>query len=296
MVPSWKPVQRKPGASWFGPERIARLTVRRDAARLAPVHIGEGFKKTVYLGSVHFRADTPAGSRLVKKTVAIKTFKEPLSDGQAMAYNKIIKDLREKGCPIPKGAIYKVTAQTAPGLSGIAAAGEWVAIQQYFGQGAKTKIVDRRQEVERKMQQLKARGRPLGGHSDYSLLFHGKRLERTEAVRLMASLVDSGYVPKPDAVAPLRRAKGKAGAIPFDFDLVVDEYIKPGTKPSGAELAGHLIHSIRQLSPDMRERMRLFEICMGEVSSPEIKRFLVFLKGNLSEKGEEPTHGIDFQS
>lgn len=246
---SWWQREPKP---WIGPESVERI---RLAVNGPHVLIGEGYRKKAYLGFVYFK--TPKG--IVKKKVAIKKFTTtPLTDEAAQAYMRVIDYLRVKGFPLPKSGLYKTTEVDAKNSKGLFSPGEWVAIQQYFGNRKGSKIVDRKTEFVKALEKatLKSKGGLPAQVMPVEALFRRRKLERIQAVRFLTELANLGYSPRFDVVAPLRNTLHR-GAIPFDLDLIADEVMEH-KKPTNAELAVALLENIKLLTNNPAERKRLY--------------------------------------
>ncbi len=270
---------KNPMGKWLPQSSLLRVSVGKKS----PVFVGEGQRKRVYYGFAFFKRDS--GNKVSKVRVVIKKFKEPLTDEQGRQYNVLLNFLRERRFPLPKSGLVKVTPQMAPFLNGIAFQGEWIAIQQFFGNSRKTAIIDRFVEVDKQMKRFQAKNKSYEKYNDFSLLFFGKKNARTDAARIMAMLVNLGVRPKFDLIAPLKKGKRNIGAIPFDYDLIVEE-LASDKKPKSQDLALRLVELLKQITPDFRERERLFKLSYNELKSEEVKKYLLFLKKPILLSGE----------
>jgi hypothetical protein len=264
----WKETHPK---EWHTHKSLSNITISLKDGQ--PIAIGEGYRKVAYHGYAFFKNGTTHS----KVPIVIKKFKEPLSAKKAGEYNKLITFLRESNFPVPKSGLVKVTPAFAKTLGGIAKPGDWVAIQQFFGKKQKTHIVDRLKEVDLMIAKFMGR-RILRNQTDFSLLFLGKKIARTDAIKLFAKLVNLEITPKFDAIAPLRVNNKVIGAIPFDLDLIIEEISNTKRKPTSPELAIKFLEIINSITQSKKERLRLFEIGIKEISSNEVKQNLLLFK------------------
>ena len=284
-------LKNKVPQKWHGRRQLVRLSLRGGLDN----YIAEGNKKRVYAGFAFFKQLHEGKIKIVKKPIAIKTFKETMSYKDAKAYNGLIASLREKGYPLPKGRLVKVTKDMSEALQGIAKPGEWIALQQFFGKDSSSKIIDRRRESLLMMEKLKRNDVSLSSHSDVSLLFYGKKMARSDAASLFGQLANFGASPKFDVIAPLKGKNGIRSAIPFDFDLVLDELTNRSSKPPKPALAIELLHTLRLMTNNSRERERLFRIAVAQIKDPKLSDYVKFYKKGIFEKKFDETFSFTSQ-
>jgi hypothetical protein len=275
IFPSWW--KRNIPQKWFGIENLVRLSVSNGSS--PPIPVGEGVKKRAYFAHAFFK--DPITDKISKMRVVVKVFKNPISDETAFQYMKLVKFLREHKIPVPKGSMVKITKEMVPSMAGVVGEGQWVAVQQFFGTGRKTNIVDRFVESKKQITIFSEKGISFEKHNDMSLMFYGKKVARTDAVKIFAMLANIGVLPKFDLLAPLKKGSKIIGSIPFDFDLIVEEMHNSKELPSNPVIAHRLIQTIKLISISVPERIRLLKVCIQEIKSPELRKELVRLKDEL---------------
>jgi len=127
-MPLKKPLERR----IFTDADVKKITFSKKKNELIPV--GKGSAVNVYVGRIHFNQGSI-------KRVAIRRFKEPISDELANKYKKVIEDLKDiklgfdEDFPdrnldatrlFPKMEILKIKTTEHPN-------GEWVHVTQLFG-------------------------------------------------------------------------------------------------------------------------------------------------------------------
>jgi len=122
--------------------------------------------------------------------VAIKVFKEPLSDEKASNYQKVIDDLRNAGVRIPKMAMVKID-------TGRFNEPEWVQVSQLFGSISK--------------------GSKIATNSPWE---HINLAQFEEGVVELTKAFNAGYYPSMEFFEPFRDSS--KGGIPIDLDLLVE--------------------------------------------------------------------------
>ncbi len=280
----WK--EKKP-KGWLSHNSLSR--VRLSVRNGQPIKVGEGYRKIAYHGFAFFKN----GDRVSKVPVVIKKFKEEISQERADEYNKLISFLRKNKFPIPRSGLIRVTKEMELELNNIVKQGDYIAIQQFFGKGTKTHIVDRNKEVDRMLKKFRKKTHILGQHTDFSFLFLGKKLARTDAALIFAKMINLKILPKFDVVAPLN-IKGKyRGAIPFDLDLIIEEITQRKT-PSNAELAVRMLEILNSITPNNKERLRLYNIVLKEVKAKEIKANLELFKNSILLTNNKELENNDF--
>jgi hypothetical protein len=247
--------------AWFGREQVRRIKLRIDNNH--PISHGEGMHGKIYSGYLY--PERQAGK---KKAVVIKKFNRALTDDTANSYSRAIEKLRRGRFPIPKTGMYKMTREDAESSGNLFREGEWVQVQQFFGRGTETKILDRYREVERRGKQ----GRIMAEH--VGILFSKKPEARKEAALLLTKLVNMGFMPVVDVVAPLVVSKGPAGAIPFDIDLIVAQTAQSNLY-SKRFLTAELVDKVKFLA-EAGEANMLIDICKENASQ--------WLKNELEEE------------
>ncbi len=284
-------IQHKPKTSWWSKPQVKEWHTQSSLLKVSfgekePTLIGEGQRKKAYYGFAHFKKDN--AGRVSKVRVVIKKFKIPLTDLQAQKYIELLNFLREKRFPLPKSGLVKVTPEIEKSLKGVVKNGEWIAIQQFFGNQRKTAIVDRFVEVEKQITAFRAQNKSYQKYTDFSLLFLGKRMARTDAAKLLAMLINLKVRPRFDVLAPLKKGERNIGSIPFDYDLIVEEMMST-KKPSAGDLAVRLVELINKITPNNNERERLYKISLNNIESPEVRKYMNFVKNSLlfSEETKE---------
>lgn len=161
---------RKKAPAWKKASDVQKIT-------LGNTLLGMGATGKVYIGNIKFKD----GSR---QRVAIKRFKEKLSDDKASAYQQVINDLVNAGVRLPKTGMVKLPN------------GEWVQASQLFSSAKQTKII---QPTFRTIEKLEA---------------------KIEAVKELVKIANAGYAP-PEDILGLFKGRIK-GIIPVDIDALVD--------------------------------------------------------------------------
>jgi len=205
-MPLKKPLERK----IFTEAEVKRITFSKKKKEL--VSIGKGGSANVYVGRVHFNNG-------IIKRVAIRKFKEPISDELANKYKKVIEDLKDINLEFdydfpdrnlelarlfPKMELLKIKTQENPN-------GEWIHVTQLFG-GTK-------------------RGSKFQENNFIRL--NKKNIE--EMSWICTTVAEKGYYPGHLFMS----LKNKQGVIPIDIDLLAKQKIlkTPEDKAKGLFLS-----------------------------------------------------------
>jgi hypothetical protein len=202
---------------------------------------GRGFGD-VFLGRVRLQ-DGSVGR------VAIKVFREPLSDREVDEYKQTIRDLRAAGVRIPKMDFLKIGPVEDLGIE----AGTWVQVSQYFGKVKPHGSGQRQTSKIRDTDHYPLNEEPL----DMKL----------EAMEEWTKCANAGYFPALDLLEALEMKDGKMGAIAFDFDSMV------GDKQAPSRLADKLLSNINEVASDDIEWDKMLEVAVKE-ANPDIVDFI----------------------
>ena len=129
------------------PKRPVTLKTADDVVGVSfTCHKIHGRNSTIVLGGNNYglvlegRVRFSDGSR---QRVAIKLFKDPISDGMALRYRECLVDLKNAGVRFPKSDMVRIPSGRCPD-------GEWVMISQLFGSThGGSKIVNKSQGLIR---------------------------------------------------------------------------------------------------------------------------------------------------
>ncbi|MDP2717498.1 MAG: hypothetical protein Q8P02_02020 [Candidatus Micrarchaeota archaeon] len=214
--------------------------------------LGSGKYGTVYYGRIRF-----GGSSI---RVAVKKFNpsgwlsrfhskpSPLSEREAVAYQKTIDDLRrETGARMPKMGVYQVTEVDSERSQGLLEPGEWVVVSQLHGSS-------------------------LGGSNIVSLVndklnpggtqrMLGRRipLELKKSILTQAAVVaNAGYYPSGDALAFSRNFRGDAKLLDLDLPALHKLYSNLTPEQEHASVAKALVNHIHALAVSPRQAQTLF--------------------------------------
>lgn len=168
-------------APWFTAKDVERVSFSHGQNG-KPIRLGGHAFSNVYFGRIRFRN----GKR---KRVAIKVFKEIITDKRAKKYERLINTLREEGVRLPKIGLIKIPTKRMP-------SGEWVQVSQLFGSFS--------------------RGSKIKNHSR---LMIDSAKGRKEAVELLTKVANTGYAPVMDFLEPFKDSS--KGVIAMDFDSMV---------------------------------------------------------------------------
>jgi hypothetical protein len=206
-------IVRQGREAWKGPDDVEIITFS-TAADGGPVILGGKDYGTVYLGRMRFKDGS------IHK-VAIKRFKDPLSDEDAGRYRRLIDDLLAAGVSLPKTGMVRIPAGTKIGAEELRD-GEWAQVSQAFAS--------------------KNSGSKIKNKSD-GILYTPKA--RMEAVVELTKVANSGHPPVIDIIEPFNDEP--KGIIPFDLDTVVNLEKVQG-RPTPAGLADSLLVAIDAVS------------------------------------------------
>lgn len=168
---------RAPFKKWFSAKDVRRLDFARRSS------IGSGGFGRVYAGKVFFN------NGVVQK-VAVKVFRDKLTDQQAFLYQQVISDLARAGIPFPKMSMIKWKNPKTK-------KGEWVQVSQFFG---------------------KAVGKELF----FDLIYGANDAELIGLADLFSRFINVGYVMPHDCLEGIRTKKG-IEFLPLDIDRIVKE-------------------------------------------------------------------------
>lgn len=155
---------------WKKPSDVKKLTFSENRTGEL-IRIGGMYFGNVYVGRVRFNDGTV-------HRVAIKKFKDPLTDSAAKKYQLVIHRLRKAGIGLPKMGMVKLH-------------GNWVMVSQLFG------------SVKRGSK-----------FSEKSMIKTQK--ERIEAIKILTKVANAGFYPHADIIEPLKAPA--RGVVPIDLD------------------------------------------------------------------------------
>jgi len=193
------------------------------------VGIGSSNIGRIFVGRIQFKDGS-------KHRVAIKVFKNPITDKRAQQYQQAIDDLREAGVRLPKMAMVKTKI---PGEQ----LEQWVQVSQLFGSSLKGSKIKNKTwfRIED----------PKG---------------RKEAIEELTKVANAGYFPADDLIEPFRD-KSK-GVMPIDLDMIAR--LGKAHPNSNSE---KLIELVKLLAKDPEEYRRLISIAM-KTASPKFRTVL----------------------
>ncbi|MEI8364647.1 MAG: hypothetical protein WCF78_04285 [archaeon] len=213
-MPLKKPLERR----IFTEADVKKITFAKKKKEL--IRVGKGSAVDVYIGRVHFNEG-------IIKRVAIRRFKEPISNELANKYKKVIEDLKDirlgfdEDFPdrnldaaklFPKMEILKIKTLENPN-------GEWVHVTQLFG------------------------GTTRGSkfQENNFIRLNAKNVE--EISWICANVIEKGYYPGHLFMS----LKNKKGVIPIDIDLLAEkQFLK-----TPDEKAKALINSLRDYAENV---------------------------------------------
>lgn len=241
---------------WKGPDEVRIISFSIDD-KGDLTRIGGGDSGDIYAGRMRFKDGSV-------QRVAIKRFKEKLTDEGAQPYQDVIDDLKEALIDsstgktlLPKMSMVKLKKGARIGKE-VLSDDEWVKVSQLFAKrdletgNIESKIVNK-------------------SHANIET-----KEGRLQAVELLTNVANAGHSPIYDLLEPFKDPS--EGVILFDIDLLVKSQSNFG-KPSPEQRAGWLVNSIEEIGgtldavSEAQEYKELFDAAVDN-SSPEMRKAL----------------------
>lgn len=188
-----------------------------------PLPLSTGGLSSIYIGKLHLSSGA-------KRRVAIKRFRQPLADEEALTLQLCIDALHRARVSLPKCAVVPLRGNESGNP-------EWVQVSQLFGSWK--------------------RGSKLSQQSLYYRSLDTSA--RAEAVAELCRVANAGYRPALDIFLALDA--DAPSIMPLDLDLIVLE-------PSAERRAFHLLRCTMQISAEPTERRTLLGIARAEALEP----------------------------